>query len=966
MTTDDFFEGLEETKAMLGPGESKAPVPAGGTNPWRVLFEISDLFNTPTQEFDEILEAIMDAAVRITVADRGFLMLFDRSDELQVKIARNMNYAGLPEEERKISQSVVEEVLRREAGVYVANVEDSEKFSEYSSLVSLKILSVMCVPLKVEMRAEQTPRGGSRSIDPGATRNILGVIYVDSRKVSHGFSEQALELLQALGNNATTALRNASLFRQATTDELTGLFTRRHFERRLHDEIKLARRHGTPLALIMADVDEMRTINAARGYSEGDRILARLGEICRDKVRSIDVGARFGGNKFTVILPQTDAKGAEEVAETILRAVAETNFFPDEKVATRVTVSVGGAVWERGADGESLIQQADKALYQAKRDGRNRFQLYGPKIGSTAKRTDRLAGVFSGDPSRDYRNCLMLLETIEEINKQTDLDMLLPAVLDVIIDLAEAERGVLLLKEANGKLDARAARDRSKQTIDKVDFSHSVVERVIDLDQPVRETFTSGDSKLVTHSIGKLDIQAVMCVPLTIHDPGRTTPRVLGAIYVDRRERGGEFDESSLAFFDTLARQISVAIENARLYKRNEELRKQLSYQLDQTRQELDTVRIELVEREKEIEHKYNYDKIIGQSPRMIELFRLLDRITDTAVPVFIHGESGTGKELVANAIHYNGPRRKKKLVSENCAAMSETLLESELFGYMKGSFTGAVADRKGLFEIANGGTLFLDEVGDMSMSMQKKLLRVLQENEVRRVGGKETIKIDVRIISASNKDLKKLVENGEFREDLYYRLNVVKVSLPRLNERKEDIPMLADHFLNEDVDEGDKRRAFANEAMQMLLMYHWPGNVRELKNVVDRAKIISDGDVIKKDAIILDSAFSPGASMPPINPLSPEAPTPPLPTSGSPFSESPPFDPLYLDLNDRQRKLIEYLKTYGSIRNRDYYEIMKVSKSTGWRDIKDLIKREILVSHGKGKGSVYTLAGTQPAGGDD
>lgn len=944
--SDDFFEGLDETKAMLQPKEnSSLPV---GESAWRVLYDISNLFNSPVHEFEDILGIILDSTIRITGADRGFLMLFNDADQLEVKLAKNMNYAGLPEEERRISQGIVDEALLREEAVFIANVEDSGKFSELSSIMSLKILSVMCVPLKMTLR-ENRDGVELRGAGPVTTRKILGVIYVDSRSVARGFNENSLELLQALANNATTAILNSTLYRQATTDEPTGLYTRRHFEQRLRDEVKLARRHSSPLGVLMVDVDGMRGFNSERGYGVGDRILGRIADICRVTIRAIDLAARYGGNKFTIILPQTDAAGAESVAQKIMRSVAETNFFPEEAVASRVTVSIGGAFLEAGVDAESLTRRADKALFQAKREGRNCYRVYSAELATTAKRTDRLAGVFSGDPSRDYRNFLMLLETIEQINKRTNFDELLPLVIDVIIDLAEAERGLLLLKSAENKLEVKVARDRSKRPVDALDFSRSVVERVIELDQPVRETFTS-DSALVTHSIGKLEIQAVLCVPLTIQDPATDRRKALGAIYVDRRERGGEFEESSLAFFDTLARQISVAIENARLYKRNEELRKQLAQQLDQTKEELNYVRIELADRERQIEHKYNYDQIIGKSPRMLELFRMLDKITDNIVAVFIHGESGTGKELVANAIHYNGPRRKKRLVSENCAAMSETLLESELFGYTRGAFTGAVTDRKGLFEIANGGTLFLDEVGDMSPSMQTKLLRVIQEGEVRRVGGKETIKIDVRIISASNKDLKKLVEAGKFREDLYYRLNVVKVSLPPLRERKEDIPLLAEHFLNEESPE-DGKRSFSHEAMQMLLLYNWPGNVRELKNVVDRAKIISDGDLIQKDCVILDSAFGPAASANPLSSIS----TPSIPMMSG-FGSNPNFDPIYTKLNERQRKLIEYLKTYGRIKNRDYYEIMKVSKSTGWRDIKNLISRNILAVHGKGKGSVYTL----------
>jgi diguanylate cyclase (GGDEF)-like protein len=972
-TTDDFFEGLDETKARLKPASTVAKGSSANAvvdDRWRVLYEISNLFNSPVYNFEEILEIILDMTIKITRADRGLLMLFDDDDQLRVKLAKNMNYGELAPEEREISKGVIEDVIKREGGVVIANVEQDKKFSELSSIINLKILSVMCVPLKITLRGERASSQEHRSVGTFSTRKILGVIYVDSRSVTQTFQNSDLELFQALANNATTAILNATLYRQATTDPATGLFTRRHFEQRLVDEVKLARRTGSPLSTIMVDVDHLKRINATKGYGEGDKVLARVAQIVRDRTRGIDLAGRYGGGKFVVILPQTDIQGAEAVAKKVLSAVEKESIFGRPPGA--ITVSVGGASLAQTIGADALVKRADQALYDAKRGGRNAFRAYTDSLAQTAKRTDRLAGVFSGDPTKDYRNCLMLLETIEEINRRNDFDELLPLVIDTIVDITQAERGILLLKDDAGNLDVRVARDRTKQDIDAKEFSHSVVERVIEGDQPVREARTDGSA--VSKSIGELAIHAVMCVPLTITDPQHQARRTFGAIYVDSRRKGEEFDESALAFFDTIARQVAVSIENARLYKRVGELNKQLAIKLETTERELEDVKVELADRTKLIELKYNYDQIVGKSGRMQELFRLLDRICETSVPVFIHGESGTGKELVAKAIHYNGPRRKGRIISENCAAMSETLLESELFGYMKGSFTGAQGDRKGLFELASGGSLFLDEVGDMSLSMQKKLLRVLQEGEIRRVGGKDTIKIDVRIISASNKDLKRLTEEGKFREDLYYRLNVVKVELPPLRERKEDLPLLIDHFLKED-DGANKPKRFDSDAMQMMLRYNWPGNIRELKNVVERAKIISEGDVITKESVILDAAFEgaghralsgdPSAPAPQGMPPSPLTPvgSGARPFPGAPSMPDMPAEPYYFDLNERQRKLVEYLKTYGSIRNRDYYEIMQVSKSTGWRDIKDLIARQVVDSHGKGKGSVYTLRKPDAAG---
>jgi transcriptional regulator with PAS, ATPase and Fis domain len=229
----------------------------------------------------------------------------------------------------------------------------------------------------------------------------------------------------------------------------------------------------------------------------------------------------------------------------------------------------------------------------------------------------------------------------------------------------------------------------------------------------------------------------------------------------------------------------------------------------------------------------------------MHAIFHVLDKIAHTTAPVLIMGESGTGKELIATAIHENSPRAGKAFIPENCAALTETLLESELFGYRKGAFTGANSDRKGLFELAGSGTLFLDEVGEMSLNMQKKLLRVLQENVIRPVGGKELITVDARIISATNRDLTLQVQEGQFREDLFYRLNVITIDLPPLRERIEDVQLLADCFVADLARKHGTVKRIAPDAGELLGTYRWPGNVRELQNEIQRAYALS-GDAIE------------------------------------------------------------------------------------------------------------------------
>ena len=246
---------------------------------------------------------------------------------------------------------------------------------------------------------------------------------------------------------------------------------------------------------------------------------------------------------------------------------------------------------------------------------------------------------------------------------------------------------------------------------------------------------------------------------------------------------------------------------------------------------------------------KYKLENIVGRSSKMLQVYKTIARVAESRSTVLIVGESGTGKELVAWAIHFNSSRASAPFVAVDCGSLAETLLESELFGHVRGAFTGAVTNKKGLFEEADKGTCFLDEVGDISLAMQAKLLRVLQEHEIKKVGGTETLKIDVRVVAATNKNLEQLVEEKKFREDLFYRLNVVSIHLPPLREREEDVPLLVDHFLRKFAAHNDKPvPRISPEAMDLFCRYRWPGNVRELENVIERAVTLSQNSVILPD----------------------------------------------------------------------------------------------------------------------
>jgi DNA-binding NtrC family response regulator len=254
-----------------------------------------------------------------------------------------------------------------------------------------------------------------------------------------------------------------------------------------------------------------------------------------------------------------------------------------------------------------------------------------------------------------------------------------------------------------------------------------------------------------------------------------------------------------------------------------------------------------------ELSEKYGFHNIVGKSRRMQEIYRIIAKVAPTDSTVLINGQSGTGKELIARAIHFNSPRRDKQFVTVDCAVLSENLLESELFGHIRGSFTGAVTTKPGLFEVANGGTVFLDEIGNISLSIQAKLLRVLQEREFTPVGGTKAKKVDIRLIAATNKDLEKMIKEEAFREDLYYRLNIVPIHLPPLKERQDDIPILSVHFLKKYSDEmGKTIKGFTPEAMERLIKHPWPGNVRELENVIQRTVVMIDEEMVRVEHLIL------------------------------------------------------------------------------------------------------------------
>lgn len=359
-----------------------------------------------------------------------------------------------------------------------------------------------------------------------------------------------------------------------------------------------------------------------------------------------------------------------------------------------------------------------------------------------------------------------------------------------------------------------------------------------------------------------------------------------------------------------------------------------------------------------ELQERYRFSNIIGKSTPMQRIYQLIEKVAPTKATVLISGESGTGKELIARAIHFNSTRRDQPFISVNCGALPESLLESELFGHEKGAFSGAVNQRKGRFELAHQGTLFLDEISEMSTPLQVKLLRVLQEMEFERVGGSQTLKVDVRVVAASNRNLQEEVAASRFRGDLFYRLNVVHVGLPALRERTDDIPLLVNHFLRKYGEESNRTGiAIDQDAMRVLLEYHWPGNVRELENVIERAVILSNGKEISiKDLPAEVREPFQRVKFKEVMESQNEKQEPEVPEDipslepGERLQES--------GLKPRQLKAIEFLNIHGFITNKYYSQMNRISERQALRELNEMVDANVLNRTGKGRACRYLLVG--------
>jgi diguanylate cyclase (GGDEF)-like protein len=591
-----------EKKSKIEKDSNKLLV---GTRNLYSLLEITRSINT-IHDFNQLLELIVDSAIGLTKAERGFLMLFHDDGNLEFKVTRNFDKKTLEGEKFEISRTVVNHVLETGKPLFLADIYKNNKLRISESIEALGLQMVMCVPLKTK-------------------ENLLGVIYVDSQSKTETFSHEEERIFEAFAAQASIAIENSHLYDSSVRDALTGLYNYGYLRTRLEEEITRAQSYKSgSIGFMMLDLDNFKSINDSNGHLFGNSILVKVAEVISKTVRKYDIPARYGGDEFAILMPDTDVHEAKHLARQLQKELSELKFTIGKQTIV-ISSSIGISIFpiEKITASENIIVEADHALFVAKRKGGNQIAVYG--------------------------------------------------------------------------------------------------------------------------------------------------------LRKDEKKKGPE---------------------------------------------------------------------LIGKSKAIREVRTTISNVAMTDATVLIIGETGTGKELITKLVHEESTRLGKPFIVVNCGAIPDNLLESELFGYEKGAFTGAYRQHKGKFEAANGGTIFLDEIGELPLHLQVKILRAIEQKEIDRIGGKKPIKVDVRVIAATNRNLEEEVKKGNFRKDLFYRLSVAIIYVPALRERVEDIEALSTYYLKQ-MNTRYRRnfKGFTKDAMEAMMDHSWPGNVRELIHRIERAVIMGQGD---------------------------------------------------------------------------------------------------------------------------
>ncbi len=737
------------------------------------------------------------------------------------------------------------------------------------------------VVARVHTAASGAPSSSSAAARVAAT---LGAVAGDGKKIIHAPilvgkdvvghcllildappGEPARVRLAAFLEEAGVALQQALIVHSAAFDRNTGVHTQEYFLSRLEEEVTRAARYKRRLALLLFELDRWSILRDVHGPVVADFGLRASVEVFRTGLRRVDIIGRFREHGFGILLPETGLNSAFTIGKRLARQVSEAGLQDGSRW---VELSSSGAVTsfpQDGGDLDTFWQRSTDLLDAAVRQGggkvlTRRDQPADPGESAEAAAHNEIDQLVL---SKEGRALLGMVARMAA-GRDMGVDAMQTHIITTLVEIGRCDRGALVLLDREGFPDPPTLRfaDRAPSGEKRFSVDLGLLRRAVEErhtlawnHRPPGEEEDPISSGPAPHGRKR---RAYLCSPIVY------SKQPIGVVMLEHAAEGKGFSPDDV---DLVASALEVL--GGILHAARAEERRQREF-------------IEVKEKAEralhQLEERFAYSNIIGKSKSMQNLFGVLERVAETSHAVLIQGESGTGKELVARALHYNGPRLDKPFIAENCAALPATLLEAELFGYVKGAFTGATSNKKGLLEVAHGGTMFLDEIGDMAVNLQKKLLRVLEEKEFRPLGAKQVVRmVDVRFIAATNRDLKKLIADGSFREDLFYRLNVVNILLPPLRERKEDLPLLVEHFLQVVAeDTGQPKKQVANDAMRMLMAHDWPGNIRELENTFKNVCVFSDGPLLSLSSFAHLDKFRSVPADAPVEAAAPPADPPP------------------------------------------------------------------------------------------
>ena len=793
---DPLREFLSAVRAASGAQLASLFIPASASGAGQpLLLHVGD--GAPPPEFVSIDQAnlFVSAQGHLTVGDAeetSAVTLATDGDNCFLRLIMSMSRAAAP---------AVEPSTNRRHGGLPGNVASGED-------------RAMWVALRYAPGAR--PAGGQGAVDARALAGLNTGNWCD------------WGLLTAAGL-AWNSYRLSRMLHDTTSD-LPG---RLELQWHLRNLLEEAGGDRQSLGLLLINPDEFALVNHKVGRQQGDQVLREIGRRTQAMLRDSDAVFRYGGAVLAAVVPDTDNETLLTVAEKLRRQLSQEPYLAQ---AIRLTFSLGGVVADtadpanEGPDGNLLLHRADLALNAARLSGGGRALIWTPDGElESAGNLDRLSGMFTADTEKDYRNMLLLWETVGVISHNPDSNALAATLVRRLRETLHLDRCALFALGEDDETRLLAMADR--RTPDEV---------TVDAPQGLR--LTAQQQALVQRAMARQGTERSAGIRAgDDQDPAAETyvlplfagSRRLGFVVLQSAPDAGRLDSSDLLFLEALARQIAVALDRAQLA---EERQRRDQQERQQLRAEVRGLRDALPQA-----------SFIYQSAPMHALVKLIEQVAPTEATVLVTGESGTGKEVVARTLHELSHRQRQPFVTVDCGAIAHSLLEAELFGRVKGAYTGADSKSVGRIAMADQGTLFLDEIGELPLEVQAKLLRVVQEHEITPVGGSGARPVDVRIIAATNRDLEAEVAAGRFRRDLYYRLQVVTLQLPALRERGDDILPLAQFFLEKFALQYRKGRLILSDAAKDALTgYTWPGNVRELQNRMLQAVVLSTGAVIE------------------------------------------------------------------------------------------------------------------------